>query len=176
MTWVELFAIHVSPLELVLRGTVVYWFLFLVLRFLLHRDLGSMGVSDVLFLVLIADASQSGMVGESRTVSEALIVVSTIVFWNWVLDWAAFNFEPIAHLVSPPSMVLVRRGRVLRHNLEREWISLDELKAKLRQHGVERLRDVKIARMEADGQISVIRYAGGTAGPPAPDGARPGAR
>jgi uncharacterized membrane protein YcaP (DUF421 family) len=54
--------------------------------------------------------------------------------------------------------VLVRHGRIVRRNLRREHLSEDELSGKLRQHGIERLRDVKIALMESDGEISVIRY------------------
>jgi uncharacterized membrane protein YcaP (DUF421 family) len=154
----DLFAVQVPAWELVLRGTIVYWFIFLVLRLILHRDLGALGLGDVLFLVLIADAAQVGMVGDARTVSEALIVVTTIVGWNWLLDWAAWRVPALERLANPPPIVLVRRGRVLRANLAREWISVEELQAKLREQGIERMREVKIARLESDGQISVIRY------------------
>jgi uncharacterized membrane protein YcaP (DUF421 family) len=41
----HLFAVDVSVLELVLRGTLVYWLLFLIFRFVLRRDVGSVGVA-----------------------------------------------------------------------------------------------------------------------------------
>lgn len=59
MDWSALFAFDVSPMELIVRGTLMYWFLFLVFRFVLQRDIGSVGVADVLLIVLVADASQN---------------------------------------------------------------------------------------------------------------------
>ena len=61
----------------------------------------------------------------------------------------------------------MRNGRILRHNLRQELVSVDELYAKLRQQGVEDVALVKSAFMESDGQISVIRLPDGTV-PPTP--------
>ncbi len=46
-----IFSLTVSPLELMRRGTLMYWFLFIVFRFVLRRDMGSLGISDFLFVV-----------------------------------------------------------------------------------------------------------------------------
>ena len=59
-----IFSFTVSPLELMLRGTLMYWFLFIVFRFILRRDVGSLGISDFLFVVILGDAAQNGMIGE----------------------------------------------------------------------------------------------------------------
>jgi len=53
----DLFAFHVSPVELIVRGTLMYWFLFLIFRFVLRRDAGAVGIADMLLVVLVADAS-----------------------------------------------------------------------------------------------------------------------
>ena len=87
MDWSSLFALNVSPWELIIRGSVMYWFLFLVFRFLLRRDVGSIGVADVLLVVLIADASQNAMTADYTTVTEGLVLVSTLIGWNYLLDW-----------------------------------------------------------------------------------------
>jgi uncharacterized membrane protein YcaP (DUF421 family) len=60
----------VSPGELILRGTLICWFLFLVPRFVLSRDTGSAGFSDILFLVLPGDAVHNGMIGTGQTVAD----------------------------------------------------------------------------------------------------------
>jgi len=170
----ELFGFSVSPFELMLRGSVVYWFLFLVFRFVLRRDAGSLGIADILLLVLIADASQNAMAGSYQSISEGLVLVSTILGWNWLMDWAAFHFNAVRRLSEPGPLVLVRRGRMIARNMRREFITTPELMASLREQGVDKLADVKIARMEPDGQISVIRQQGkGDAPPPArPRGGR----
>jgi uncharacterized membrane protein YcaP (DUF421 family) len=154
----ELFAVHVPAWELVVRGSVIYWFLFLILRFLMRRDAGSVGLADILFLVVIADAAQNGMAGEYKTIAEAMILVATIVGWNWLLDWACYRFPSVERFANPRAIVLIRQGRVLRANLAKEWLSPEDLAGKLREHGIETPSEVKLARMESDGQISVIPY------------------
>ena len=95
-----LFELSVHPGELILRGTLMYWFLFLLLRFVTRRDIGSVGVADILLLVLIADASQNGMAGGYTSVTDGFILVATIAGWNWLLDWAAFRFLSVRRLVE----------------------------------------------------------------------------
>ena len=152
-----LFALTVPPWELMLRGTLMYWFLFLVFRFVMRRDVGAIGVADVLLLVLIADASQNAMSGGYESVTDGVILVATIVGWNWLLDWAAFRFPAVRKLVEAPPLRLVHHGRVMRANLRRELMTLEELQSKLREQGITDLADVKLAYMEPDGQISVVK-------------------
>ena len=59
-------------------------------------------------------------------------------------------------MIEPPALPLVRDGRILHRNLRREFITIDELRAKLREHGVEDVAEVKTARLESDGEISVL--------------------
>jgi len=170
-----LFGFTVSPFELVLRGSVVYWFLFLVFRFVLRRDAGSLGIADILLLVLIADASQNAMAGGYQSLSEGLLLVGTIIGWNWLMDWAAYRYHAVRRFSEPGPLVLVRRGRMIARNMRREYITTPELMASLREQGVDKLADVKIARMEPDGQISVIRQRqGGDPRPSQPRAGRPG--
>jgi uncharacterized membrane protein YcaP (DUF421 family) len=154
---VDLFEIHVPVIELVLRGTLVYWLLFLIFRFVLRRDVGAVGIADILLLVIVADAAQNAMSGGYDTFSEGAILVLTIVGWNWLLDFLSWRFAIVRRFASPQRLTLVVRGVPQRRNLRREFITMDELNEKLREQGIERLADVKAAYLEGDGQISVIR-------------------
>ncbi|MNC97876.1 hypothetical protein D3C83_156770 [compost metagenome] len=62
-------------------------------------------------------------------------------------------------MLEPPPLLLIRRGRLLHRHLRHEFINEEELKAKLREHGVEGYADVDKAYMESDGQVTVIRRA-----------------
>lgn len=156
----ELLRFDVSPLELMLRGSVMYWFLFLMFRFVLRRDTGSIGIADILLLVLIADASQNAMAGGYTTVAEGAVLVATLAGWNWLLDWASYRFHAVRRFIEPPPVVLVRHGRLMRRNMRSELVTVPELMTSLRAHGIDKLAEVKIARMEPDGGISVIREKG----------------
>ena len=156
----DLFNITVDPLELVVRGTLMYWFLFLLFRFVLRRDVGSIGIADVLLLVLIADASQNAMAGGYGSVTEGFILVGTIAGWNYVLDWIAYHSPVVHRLIEPPPLLLVKNGRIDPRAMRREMVTRDELMAKLREHGYERLEQVKAVRMESDGEITVVPHEG----------------
>jgi uncharacterized membrane protein YcaP (DUF421 family) len=153
----DLFRIHVSVPELVLRGTLVYWLLFVIFRFILRRDVGAVGIADILLLVIVADAAQNAMSGGYDTFAEGAILVLTLVGWNWLLDMLAYRFAVIRRFSSPRRLTLIQKGLPLRRNLRREFITMDELEEKLREQGIERMSDVKVAYLEGDGQISVIR-------------------
>ena len=152
-----LFAFNVNPLEIVLRGTVMYWFLFLLFRFVLRRDGGSIGIADVLLLVLIADASQNAMSGAYDSIAEGCLLVGTIAGWNYGLDWASYHFRFVRKFAEPAPLLLVTRGRILRKNMRRELITEEELWAKLREQGVSSLSEVASVFMESSGEISVLK-------------------
>jgi uncharacterized membrane protein YcaP (DUF421 family) len=152
----SLFELSLNPLELVLRGTLMYWFLFLLFRFVLRRDVGSIAIADVLLLVLIADASQNAMAGGYESVADGMVLVATLAGWSWLIDFLVFRFPVLRALMQAKPLRLVENGRILRRNLRKEMISHDELMTALRGAGVERLEQVKLAVMESTGEISVI--------------------
>ena len=156
----NLFDLSLHPAELIVRGSLMYLGLILVFRFVLRRDVGSLAVPDILFLVLVADASQNAMAGEYTSVSDGIILVGTLVFWNVALDWLAYRSVLVRRLVEPPVLPVVLEGKWIRRNLKRQWITTDEVQSKLRQHGIEDLAKVRSVTLEPDGNLSIIRYDG----------------
>jgi uncharacterized membrane protein YcaP (DUF421 family) len=155
--WSQIFGLNVSPAELIIRGTAMYLFLFLLFRVAIRRRVGTVGMADILVIVIIADAAQNGMSGEYRSVTEGAILVATIVAWNVVFDWLTYKSSRLQRILEPPPLLLVDNGRLLRKNLRKEYLSEEELRAKLREHGVSDYSQVAKAHMESDGQISVIK-------------------
>jgi len=153
-----LFEFHVSPIELIVRGTLIYWFLFLMFRFVLRRDAGAVGIADILLVVLVADASQNAMGGGYDTVTEGCVLVGTLIGWNYLVDWASYRWEAVARFAEPAPLLLIDRGRVLARNLRREFLTREDLDAQLRMKGVESPSQVRQAYMESDGKFSVVRY------------------
>lgn len=154
--WQELLVPKQSLVEIFVRGTAIYLSLFFMLRFLLKRQSGEIGISDLLVVVLIADAAQNAMADQYGSLTEGLLLVSTIISWDLALNWIAYTFPVARRILRPPPLALVRDGQIVRPNLRRELISPDELMSQLREHGVDKLADVELACMEGDGQISVI--------------------
>lgn len=155
--WNLAFSLTVSPLELLVRGTIMYWFIFGLLRAAGRRDVGPLGVADMLVLVLIADAAQNAMAGEYKSILDGMVLVATIIGWTMAVDRVSYHVPAIRRWLSPEMVCLVRDGQIMRRNLRREYITEAELMAELRLHGISELSDVRRAYMEADGNISVLR-------------------
>jgi uncharacterized membrane protein YcaP (DUF421 family) len=154
--WTALFTPSGSVAEVVVRGSVLFLTLFFILRLLPRRQIGSLGVSDLLVIVLIADAAQNGLSGEYKSITEGAVLVVTILFWNWVIDTLDYRFPELSINGTEPRLV-VSNGRLLRKNMEQEELSEEQLMSHLRQQGVDDLALVGKAYVEGDGRISVIK-------------------
>lgn len=154
--WAELFLPGEPLLETVIRGSVMYLSLFCLLRFTIKREAGSLGLTDLLVVVLLADAAQNGMSGQYESIGDGLVLVVTVVFWSYLLDYLAFHYPFWRRIVRPPRVQLVADGRILRDNLEREKITEEELISEIRTHGCDDVTRVRAAYIESDGMISVI--------------------
>lgn len=146
-------SMHVG--EIVLRGTAVYLFLFFLLR-MLRREAGHIGISDMVVVVLIADAAQNAMASEYTSLTEGAILVATIAFWDYFLDWLSFRVRAVRRLLRPVPLILIENGRLQRQNLSREKIQDEELMGQLREKGVRSVDDVEACYLESNGRISVI--------------------
>jgi uncharacterized membrane protein YcaP (DUF421 family) len=152
----KIFGLETPPLEIVIRGTVTYVALFVLLRVFQRRQAGSVGMADLLVLVLLADAAQNAMAGEYRSITDGLILVLTILFWSVTLNWLGYRVPAIERLVHPRPMPLIEDGQLRRRNMRREFITESELMTELRLQGIERFEDVHAAYIEGNGRVSVI--------------------
>lgn len=154
--WAGMFNFSTPPLEILIRGTLMYWFIFIVLRVAGRRNIGSLGVADLLVVVLIADAAQNGMSGDYLSVIDGMILVATIVGWTVFVDRSTYHFPSLARILSIDHVCLVRNGKILRQNMKKEAITHEDLMAELRISGIDDLAQVRRAYIEADGSISVL--------------------
>jgi len=156
--WKAIFVPDVSVIEIFLRGSIMYLSIFVLLRIVLKRQTGTLGMTDLLLITLLADASQNAMAGEYKSVPDGIVLVGTIIFWNYAFDWLSFRFPRFERLIEPAPLPLVKHGRLLRRNMRQELITEAELMGQLREHGVADVSKVKEAYIESDGQVSVIEY------------------
>lgn len=154
--WESIFVPSVNPLELVVRGSVIYVGTFVLLRVVAKRELGGLSVTDLIVIVFIADAAQNGMAGQYRSVTDGLILITVLIAWALALDRLAFHWPWFERLVKPPPLQVVRDGTLLRKNMRQEALTETELLAMIREQGVDDVAKVKAAYVEPDGSISVI--------------------
>lgn len=154
--WRAIFVPRNSLIEPVLRGTIMYLGILVMLRVVLRRQVGGIGTADLLVVVLIAEVAGNNIAPNESSVVEGLLVVATILFWSYLIEWLQFRIPGFQRLMRDPKLKLIDNGRMLRRNMRREFVTTEELMAQLRKKGFEDCSQVKSAYLEADGSISII--------------------
>ena len=126
MDWKSIFLPDTALGEIILRGSLMYIALFVMLRVILKRQTGTLGMTDLLLITLLADASQNAMAGEYKSIPDGIVLVGTIMFWNYAFDWLGYKSEWFSRLIEPPPLLLIKNGRMQRKNMRSEFITEDE--------------------------------------------------
>lgn len=155
--WAKVFVPNTPLLEIVVRGTITFFAIYTLLRVVLKRQTSGVEITDVLVIVLIADAAQNAMAGDYTSITDGVLLVAVIVLWSAFLAWLGYRFPKLRVILHSRPLTLIENGRMLRRNMAREFVTEDELMSQLRLQGIEDLAEVERAQMEGDGQISIIR-------------------
>jgi uncharacterized membrane protein YcaP (DUF421 family) len=148
----------IGLLDSFVRGTLIYFFVFFIMRSTLRRTAGELAMLDFIFVLLVANGAADSMVGGSISVTNGLMLIVTVVAWNYALNTLAWHIPMIERWTTPPPLQIVKDGKMLKRNMRKEFITTEELMAQLREDGVEDVGDVESAYLEGDGNISVIPY------------------
>lgn len=153
----EVFGLSTPVWQIFLRATVVYVALVLLLRIVAKRNAGNISPNDILTLVIVGGMGTDAIMGGSTSAGDILLFIAVVVFWAYVLDSLEYHVPAVRRLLRDRKTILVENGRIIRRNMRRELVTEEELMAELRKEGVEDLAMVKLAVMEADGEISIVK-------------------
>jgi uncharacterized membrane protein YcaP (DUF421 family) len=159
----ETFAPTMSAAEIVVHAALIYLGLCVLLRVIPKRQAGKTAVSDLLFVVIIGEIAGDAVSREAKSLTDFMLVLLTVMLLSYAVDWLAFRSRWLARLLQDKPTCLVRDGRILRANLRREMMSVEDLVTQLRLHDIEDPATVREAYLEADGEISVVRKESGDA-------------
>ena len=143
-------------LDIVIRCVGVYLFMVLAIRFFGKKELSQLSTTDLVFIVLISNSVQNSMVGSNSTLSGGIVAASVLFVINYLLKLLMYKSPRSKDLIEGKPVILVYHGKIDVSNLHLERISMDELEEAIREHGIASYKDVKLAILEVDGNISVI--------------------
>ena len=115
----SIFELEKPVLELIVRASVLYLAVLVLVRMLPRRTGGELATMDLIFVLLIAEAVAPSF-GAYRSVADGIIVVATLMFWNFLINFASYHSPLIERLVSAPKIQIITRGKLLRKNMRRE--------------------------------------------------------
>jgi uncharacterized membrane protein YcaP (DUF421 family) len=144
-------------LNVALRTSVVYFALLAGLRLTGARQLGQMSTFDLVLLLIIANAVQNAMVGPDTSLAGGLVAAAVLIGWHAVVNRLRLANPGVSRVLGGEGIMLIQHGGILEQHCQHAGIARDELLQALREHGVASVKDVRLAVLEPDGAISVIR-------------------
>ena len=155
LDWGSMLIPSQSLLEVCIRGTITYWIIYVCFR-LFRRGTGQLSISDLLLITMISDAAQNAMAGTYNSITEGATLILTLLFWDYAIDWMGYKKILFGKLARPEPILLIRNGRMLHKNMEKQLIDEEELLGLLREKDVDDYSKVKTCYLESTGNISVV--------------------
>ena len=146
----------IDLLVIALKSVAVYVFILLAIRLFGKKELAQLSVIDLVFILLISNSVQNAMVGADSTLLGGMAAATALFLVNNVFKVVSYKFPQFNKVIQGESLLLIYEGKIIHKNLETAMISLSELEAAVREHGVEKCEQVTIAVLEVDGNISVV--------------------
>lgn len=145
-------------MEIVVRATVIFFFLWILTRGMGKRELSQLTAFELLLLVTVGDLVQQGVTQEDMSLIGAMLSVGTIAFWALFFAYLTFKFRRARPILEGLPVVILRDGEVLDDFLAAERMTVDELKEEARTQGIDDLVKVRLGVLEPDGKISFLKF------------------
>ncbi|QCB55733.1 DUF421 domain-containing protein [Sphingopyxis sp. PAMC25046] len=143
-------------MDIVLRATAMFVFLYVLIRLLGKRELGQMTPFELVLLIVMGDLIQQGVTHNDFSLTGGLLAISTFAFWALLLSWATYRFPRLEALLDGSPKIIVKKGEIIARNLRRDRLTRDEILSEMRLAGIARLSDVEWAILEPQGKISFL--------------------
>jgi uncharacterized membrane protein YcaP (DUF421 family) len=146
----------VPPIEIVVRTTIIYLLFLVSLRISGKRQLGQFTLFDIALVLLAANALQPAMTGPDQSLTGGVIIIVTIFTLNRLVAEARLRIPVVQRLLEFKPTIIGRDGHWLKEQLDKQGLDLDDVQAALREHGLVRVEQMKLAVHEEDGSISIV--------------------
>ncbi len=144
-------------MELVIRTTVIYFLLLIIVRSMGRRELSEMSAFEFLVLVTMGDIVQQGITQEDMSITGAILAISTMAMWSVLLSFITYRWRRTEPIFSGIPVMIIRDGKLLEDALHIERVPQDEVKEAARQQGIDDLSKIRVGIIEPDGQFSFIK-------------------
>ena len=144
-------------MDSVLRGVVMYVGLLILFRIAGKRTLSEVTTFDFVLLLIVAEATQQALLGEDFSLTNALLLVLTLLGLDIAISLVKQRVPSTAKLIEGVPLVIVEEGRLLKDRMDKARVDEGDVMNAARQlQGLERLEQIKYAVLERNGGITII--------------------
>jgi uncharacterized membrane protein YcaP (DUF421 family) len=144
-------------MDIVVRATIAFFFVFLLTRIVGRRELSSLEPFDLILLVMLGDLVQQGITQSDFSVTGLMLAAGTIALLVVLVSYLGFKFRRLRPILDGEPIVVVQHGEAIDANLRRERLTEEELMSQARLQGIEHMSQIKWAVLERTGEISFIQ-------------------
>jgi uncharacterized membrane protein YcaP (DUF421 family) len=144
-------------MDSILRAVTIYVFLLLIFRIAGKRTLSQTTNFDLVLLLIISETTQQAMVDNDHSVTNGILLITTLVGMTIVLSIFKQRFPVLDLLLEGAPLILVKDGELLKDRMNRARVDPGEILTAARQNeGLMRTEDIQYAVLERNGDISII--------------------
>jgi len=146
----------IGYLRIMTSSISVYIFIVVAIRIFGKKELAQLSIFDLVFILLISNAVQNAMVGTDTSLIGGLVAASALFIFNYFLKLVLYKFPKLAKIVQGEPLLLIYNGNINKKNISKAKITNEELMEAIREHGATTIKDINLAVLEVDGNISIL--------------------
>ena len=105
-----MFDMSMSVGEHIVRGVLVYVFLFVLLRLVGKKHVGELAPFDLLVLLILSETVQNSLVGDDTSLIGGLISAATLVILAYGISILTFSSKRLERAIEGTPNILIRHG------------------------------------------------------------------
>ncbi len=144
-------------MDTVIRACFVYFLLLLIFRIAGKRTLGEITTFDFVLTLIISEAIQQALVDSDHSMTNAFLLVVTLVGLNVLMSLIKQRSRPVERLIEGTPVIILEKDKLHRDRMAQERVDDADILAAARElQGVSRLDQIQYAVVEKDGKITIV--------------------
>ncbi|HEY7407139.1 MAG TPA: YetF domain-containing protein [Gemmatimonadaceae bacterium] len=138
------------------RAVAVYAVMLAIIRFSGKRTIGMFSAFDFLVAIMLGEVVDEIIYG-SVSMAQGFVGLGVIALLHYGNSWLTYWDHGFGHLLEGSPTVVLEKGQLHYPGMRAERMNEKDVLSELRLRGVDDLREVKVAVVEYNGELSVIR-------------------
>ena len=142
----------------ILRMIFFYFFIILIYRVMGKREVGQLGIIDLIVSILIAELVAISVEDPEKSILASIIPIICLVILQIILSYSSLKKPRIRNLLDGTPSFIIKKGKINYNEMVRQKYNLDDLLTQLREKGFRNIEDIEYAILENNGTLSVFEY------------------
>lgn len=145
-------------IKIVFRISFFYFFIILIYRLMGKREVGQLGIVDLIVSILIAELVAISVEDASKSIMASVIPILCLVFLQMILSYTSLKSDKVRELLDGSPSFIIKNGKINYREMIKQKYNLDDLLTQLREKGYRNIEDIEYAILENNGTLSVFEY------------------